>query len=262
MVGGGAGSAFLTPIVWLFAALLFSVPALAIVRAVIVDGTLDWAMGAGLFLGLLMGAGLILTGGGAGFTVMGGLLLLGVCGGWPLIAKQSDKKLSKKLRNDDIVKLERAVQFDSSNAGAHAGLAEKWAEMAQLEAAVDEYRIAIRLMPDGPTTKRWKTELRTVLDRQEGIDRYDFAVCRNCDKEISSKANRCPHCGEIRNINFLVWAAQPENLWPALRLGAIGTIVIIVLWSALHALPGAVIGLLIMLALIGAAWYFLQSMQT
>lgn len=260
MVGSGEGSAFLTPIVWLFIAMLVSVPLLAIVRATVVDGTLDWGIGIALFLGLMCGAGMVLASGGAGFAVVAGIVLMLACGAWPVVSKYGDRKIVKKLRDDDVERFESAIQFDPSNAGAHAGLAEKWAELGQIENAIDEYRIAIRLMPDGPATKRWKTQLRTILDKQQGIDRYDFAVCRNCDKEIPKKTKTCPHCGAVHHMNFLEWAAKPENLLPALRDGFCVMIVLVFAVFALLHLPSVVAGAILAVAALVGGWFLLQRM--
>ncbi len=260
MVGSGEGSAFLTPVVWLFIALLVSFPLLAIVRATVVDGTLDWGIGIALFLGVMCGAGMILSSGGAGIAVLAGVVLMLACGAAPFITKLADRQTSHKLRDEDIERFESAIQFDPTNAGAHAGLAEKWAELGQLENAVDEYRIAIRLMPDGPATKRWKSQLRTVLDKQEGIDRYDFAVCRKCDKQIPKNTKTCPHCGEVHQMNFFEWAFKPENLVPALRDGFVWLIVLVVVGGVLLILPSVISGSIVAVAIIAGGWFLLRRM--
>lgn len=260
MVGSGEGSAFLTPVVWLFIAMLVAVPLLAIVRATVVDGTLDWSVGLGLFIGVMFGAGLVLKG-GAGAAVAFGVLLIGVCGAWPFVSHFSDRKNLKTLRSDDIERLESAVQFDPSNAGAHAGLAEKWVELGRLDSAVDEYRIAIRLMPDGPATKRWKSQLRTVLDRQNGVDRYDFAVCRACDKDIPKNAKTCPHCGAVRSMGFLRWSAKRENLLPALRDTAPILAAIFLGVALMSVLPPFAIGVIFFIGILVGGWFILQRMS-
>lgn len=130
MVGSGQGSAFLTPVVWLFIALLVAVPLLAIVRATVVDGTLDWSIGLALFLGVMCGAGLVLKG-GAGFGIVFGVVLIGMCGAWPFVSHFSDRRNLKTLRTDDVERLRkrRSVRSEQRRCARRTGgkMGRNWA---------------------------------------------------------------------------------------------------------------------------------------
>lgn len=261
MVGSGQGGAFFTALSWLFIALMVAVPAMTILRATIVDGTLSLPLGFSLLVGLIMGSGMMLRGGGTVLTLVAGLLLLLGCGALPLVSLYADKSGRKQLHNDDIERLESAIAFDPDNAGAHAGLGEKLAELKRIDEAIHEYRMAIRLLPAGLQTKRWKSDLRTLLDAQNGIDRYDFQVCRSCHHDMPRNAKTCPQCGEIQNMNFFQWSSKRENLLPSLREAALVTVAMFLVLSALMVLPLEVAGSLVMASILVGGWFLLQAMK-
>lgn len=261
MVGDGMGSAFLTPIVWLFCALVFAIPAMALLRACVVDGTMSLGSGVGSLLGMLCGAGFLMQNGGTGATLFLGIALILAGAGWPVVGFFADRKLHHKLRDDDIERYERAIVFDATNAGAHAGLAEKLATLARRDEAIHEYRTAVRLMPNGPQTTRWKSELRALLDEEAGIDRYDFKVCDSCHRDMAKKQSTCPHCDAVQSVNFFVWAARPENALPTLRYVIAISLIIIFLFTFLGAVPLQVAGIVIMLLLPGVGWLVLRVLS-
>ena len=261
MVGGGQGGAFLTAISWLFIALMVAVPSMSILRATIVDGTLSLALGLSLLAGLIVGSGMMLRGGGTVLTMVAGLVLLLACGAAPLVSLYADKSGRKRLQSDDIERLESAIAFDPDNAGAHAGLGEKLANLKRIDEAINEYRTAIRLLPDGLQTKRWKSDLRTLLDAQNGIDRYDFQVCRSCTCDMPRGTKNCPKCGEVQNMNFFQWSSKRENLLPSLRDSALATLVLFVVLSALMVLPIEVAASLVTASVLVGGWFLLQAMK-
>jgi tetratricopeptide (TPR) repeat protein len=261
MVGGGQGGAFLTVLSWLFIALLVAVPSMAVLRATIVDGTLSFSLGLCLLLGLIMGSGMMLRGGGTALSLVAGLILLLGCGAWPLLSLYADKSGRRRLQDDDIERLESAIAFDPDNAGAHAGLGEKLADLKRIDEAIHEYRMAIQLLPDGAQTKRWKSDLRTLLDAQNGIDRYDFQVCRSCHCDLPRGTKTCPKCGEVQNMNFFEWSSKRENLLPSLRDSALATLAIFVVLSALMVLPIEIAGCLVMSSILVGGWFVLQAMK-
>lgn len=261
MVGGGQGGAFLTVLSWLFIALLVAVPSMSILRATIVDGTLSLAVGLCLLAGLIVGSGMMLRGGGTALAMVAGLILLLACGAAPLVSLYADNSGRKRLQGEDVERLESAIAFDPSNAGAHAGLGEKLANLKRIDEAINEYRTAIRLLPDGLQTKRWKSDLRTLLDAQNGIDRYDFQVCRSCTCDMPRGTKTCPKCGEVQHMNFFQWSSKRENLLPSLRDSALSTLALFLVLSVLMVLPIEVAGSLVMASILVGGWFLLQAMK-
>ncbi|HVF84387.1 MAG TPA: hypothetical protein VM821_00285, partial [Abditibacteriaceae bacterium] len=242
-------------------ALMVAVPSMSILRATIVDGTLSLALGLSLLTGLIVGAGMMLRGGGTVLMMVAGLVLLLACGAAPLVSLYADNRARKYLRDEDIEKLESAIAFDPDNAGAHAGLGEKLANLKRIDEAIHEYRVAIQLLPDGLQTQRWKSDLRTLIDAKNGIDRYDFQVCRSCTCDMPRGTKTCPKCGEVQNMNFFQWSSKRENLLPSLRDSALATIALFVVLSFLMVLPTTVAGCLVMSSILVGGWFLLQAMK-
>lgn len=89
-----------------------------------------------------------------------------------------------------------------SNAGAHAQLAEFLLEDGDINGAIDEFRTAIGLTPQGPFATEWKRKLKAALETQEILGCgekvtgfHEWRVCEKCQAKVVAGAKTCPQCG-------------------------------------------------------------------
>ena len=141
-------------------------PAQAILRAWIVDNTLDAGFAIGLVVAQVCGVAMLLNSRGLTSAFVVGAAMLLACAVLPFLWLQLEKRSLKQLETEDLTRLRNAIAFDPENASAHALLGEKLLESRNYDAARTQIETAMRLLPEGAQTNRWKALLREV-DRQE-----------------------------------------------------------------------------------------------
>ncbi|MBV9864554.1 MAG: tetratricopeptide repeat protein [Abitibacteriaceae bacterium] len=123
----------------------------------------------------------------------------------------------KQLREEDILKYQRALQLDANNASFHALLADKYLEAGRRDEAIQEFRTAIGLSPEGPQTQQWKLKLRHAIDAPARQENFNFTVCSNCQADQPAGTKVCSRCGATMHMSFGEWLMRPENFKPVVR---------------------------------------------
>ncbi len=238
-----------------------AIPVMFILKAWMVDATLDAGVALGLLFGMFALTGFIWQTQGTVWMVLGIAALVGCCIGLPFLAGGSDRQELRRMRDEDIEKYQRAIAFDPRNASAHAFLAQKFVEYRRYDEAIAEYQQAIHYMPDGPNTAKWKSQLRDVLELQQGVTKHDFIVCHVCHADLPTGTKTCPRCGAILHMGFIEWFAQPENFKSIIRQTVITMLVFAVLWAIFSTLPLEVKGCVLCAAAIVGGFYFLRGIE-
>jgi ribosomal protein L40E len=168
-------------------------------------------------------------------------------------------KAQMRQWEDDIAKYRQAIEFDANNASAHAMLAETYLQAGQREAAIHEFRTAIGLSPHGPHTAKWKSRLRTTLETEAGVNRFDFTVCHHCEADMPTGTKRCTRCGTPLRMNFFEWLAQPAVYKDVGRQTAIVTSIVIILLTVFSSLSLEWKACVLCATVIVGAYYFLRG---
>ena len=238
-----------------------AIPVMFIVKAWIVDATLDAGMAIGTLLALFILVAFTFQSQGTVWMYVGIVALVGCAIGIPLLAGQSDQGELKRQRDEDIQKYQSAIAFDPRNASAHAFLAARYVECGRYAEAIAEYQQALGYLPDGPSSGKWKRQLRDVMELQQGQPKPQLTVCDTCQVDLPVGTKSCPHCGAIQEMSFVQWFSQPENFKSIIQHTAMAMLLTAVLFSIFSALPLEVKACVLVASAIVGAFYFLRSID-
>ena len=175
----------------------------------------------------------------------------------------------RRLETRDFENWQSIAQKDPTNASAWGNMADYYAKHGEIEAAIENYRRAINLMPHGPFSQKWKSRLKDVLRAQEALARgekvpgfYDQRACHSCHKLVPASARRCPHCDAILYMGPIEFLTQPHiaRQWARETL-VISVVLVVVLWmggTLFTALPIEWKGVIIMASVIVGGFYLLR----
>ena len=178
------------------------------------------------------------------------------------------KSENKRLVSEEETRCLIVIERDPTNAGAHAQLADLAYDRQDLELAIHEWRTAIRLLPQGPFTTKWKSRLRRALEMREQQLRgerptqmHEMRVCPKCEADISVRAKTCPRCGEVLYMNPVEFMRQPEVAREWAKETAGFTIVLLLVGIIFMSVPLEVKGVLLMSTAIVGGYYFLKGIE-
>lgn len=201
------GNAFGAAIGMLILGLVVAIPISMIMRAWLVDGTLEahFAVGAiGLVLSMV---GVTWAAQGTGWMLLCVALLAVGCIAMPLVGARLNTNSLRRLKNDDLAKYRNAIAIDANNASAHAFLADALMESKQYGEAIAEYETAIAL---NPRAEAWQRKLQRAVQEQAGQKvQTRLLVCPRCGAESATSAKSCARCGEALQMGFARWLTQP-----------------------------------------------------
>ncbi|MCS6861640.1 MAG: tetratricopeptide repeat protein [Abditibacteriales bacterium] len=236
-----------------------TVPFLMILHAWIVEESLNTGLALAALGALLIFPFVIWQTQGTIWMFLGVAGMVAGCAALPYLSAQRDKCLLNRLREEDIAKYRRAIEFDPKNAAAHAFLADAYMESGLYDEAIEAYQKAIELDPHHTRPERWK--LQKAIDAKQGKTRPRLLVCDACQGETPHGNRVCAHCGATLRMGFLEWLAQPETLKSVTRQTVIALLALTILYTAFSALPlewkGGVIGAVA----IGGGYYLLKGMR-
>lgn len=152
---GGVGMAIL--------GLVVSIPILMIIKSWLVDGTLDAAVACGMIGAVLCLFGATWAAQGTFWMLVFVALLIGGCIFIPIWCTRQEKIDFKELRDDDMDRYRRAIEFDPQNASAYVFLGDALMERGSCIAAIAQYERALALKPDNGA---WKRKLRNAREAE------------------------------------------------------------------------------------------------
>jgi len=151
-------------------------------------------------MALVGGPGIILL-----FAVVGGGAVV-----FHLLARASDRRLTRRLDQAEIARYEEALYIDPDNTAAHSLLADAYRERGETERAIGEYESALRLQPSLRQERYWLERLKAQLERG---GQKEF-LCPRCRTPRPERSPSCPECGRVYSA-WEVWRHTFSMMEPA-----------------------------------------------
>ena len=145
-------------------------PVYCIVKAWLVDRTMDLGLAWLLLTGVILGASAVWQLQGTPWMFAALLFLLVGCVALPFLNWWSDRKALRNLQDDTLEKCHAALRFDPRNATAHVFLADALCARGQYESAIAEYEEALALMPSGEIAMQWRWKLSRALEAEAEVN--------------------------------------------------------------------------------------------
>lgn len=256
------GNAFLTVGLWTITGMLVSIPVLMILKACIVDGTLDAGPA---FMAILVI--LTLVGGvwsntqSTGMMLLCVVLLLGGCVAAPLLGLRGGKRAMQAMDDEDISKYRRAIEMDPNNAGAHVFLGDALMKRGSYVAAVAQYEAAISINPrsDHPHAESWNYKLRKAREAGAGIEVATRLIVCTCGAESPVSAKTCGRCGATLQMSFFKWLTQPGNMKDIVRVAVPAFCMVAAALAIFSSLPLEWKGCILMASAIVGGYFLLRA---
>ncbi|MFQ6131033.1 MAG: tetratricopeptide repeat protein [Armatimonadota bacterium] len=175
---------------YLLCLLLMAYPAFRIVSLYIEGGisTLALALSLASLLALMAGIGRT-WGSPAGVALL--LLFVLLCVGLPALNAVAERRLWRRLTEEDIEQCLRALRFDPKNVHAHSRLGDIYLRLRRYDEAIECYHQATRLAPKDHKEKR---KLQYAVDRKRRAE-VQSVFCPRCRTENAGHAVHCRECG-------------------------------------------------------------------
>lgn len=251
------GSIFATGLLLVLVIVGLTVPFLMILNAWIVEESLNTGLALAAMGALLIFPFLIWQTQGTVWMFLCVAVVVAGCAALPRLTARADKRMLNCLREEDIAKYRRVIEFDPKNAAAHAFLADAYAQSGLYDEAIEEYQKAIELDPHHTHAERWK--LQKAIDAKQGKTRPRIIVCDECQGETPHGNKVCAHCGATLRMSFLEWLAQPETLKSVAKQTVVVLLVLTILYTAFSALPLEWKGCVISASAIVGGYYLLKG---
>jgi len=236
-----------------------AIPLFAILKAWVVDQTMGAGAALSSLLALFVLAGFTWSHQGTGWMFAGlGAMVVG-CAALPVLATQTNRHTVNRLRDEDILKFQRAISHDPNNAGARALLAGKYMEIGRYHDAAYQFGKAAELLPNSSQASQWRRRHQDALDKEAGHDKYQFSVCTSCRADLPAGSKVCAHCGAVQHMGFVEWSLRPENLSVIIRDTVVVMVVLICLLAVFSALPLEVKGCVLCSSAVVGAYYLLKG---
>ncbi len=237
--------------------IMVAIPISMILRAWLVDGTVEAhfaVLGIGLVLGMI---GVTWAAQGTEWMLLCVALLMGGCIALPLLGARGNTVAMRRMKDQDLAKYRNAIAVDPNNASAHAFLADALMESKQYGEAVAEYETAVALSPRNET---WHRKLKRALQEQAGQKiQTRLLVCSRCGKESATSAQSCARCGETLQMGFGRWLLQPDVGKDFARTAVPSICAALGLLAVFSALPLEWKGCVLCACAIVGAYYALRS---
>jgi tetratricopeptide (TPR) repeat protein len=191
------GSAFPMALGMAIVGMLLSIPVGLIIKAWLVDGTLEGGFALGAILILMILFGLTWTSQGSGMMLLFLFLLLTASFGLPILGSRWEKKAQKQLDDGDIQKFRAAIERDPKNASAYAFLGDALIKRGSYVAAQAQYEKAVELAPQAEAWQRKLRDVRMQVERQTlgtSGPSMRVLVCTNCRADNDAALSRCARC--------------------------------------------------------------------
>lgn len=271
---GGVPTAFALATLFLVVGCATAVCGMALVKAWLIDQTLDIGFALAMMLVVCMATGAVMKTQNTTLLVAWSFALVVGCALLQPLGERANRRALKRMNNEDIDKYKRALEFDPNNASAHRFLGDIYFKEERYDEAIAAYKAAIKLDPHDVSALRRK--LNYVLDvrqqaqpastasagtpiTQTATIQGDVTMCPACRMDTPSAGKTCVHCGEQINMNFIEWLMQPENFRDVMRQSTLAMLVAVVLLTVFTALPILVkVCVLCATAMVGA-YYFLRN---
>jgi tetratricopeptide (TPR) repeat protein len=253
MVDGG--NPFFMTGSWVILGLLIAIPILAIIRACLVDGTLEFGFAFAGIMGILCLLGLAWQSQGSGLMLLWVALLLVVCLGVPLLGTVQSKRHMRQIDNEDIAKYRAAIDRDPNNASAYVFLGDALLKRGSYTAAIAQYERAMSISERFPQLQR-KIDRLKKLEAGE-VPSTRVIVCPQCQLENDGAVKNCTRCGEVLNMSFVQFVAKKENSTDIVRSAAPVIAALFVLVVVFSALPLEWKGLVLISSTLVGIYYFL-----
>lgn len=234
-----------------------AVPFLLILNAWMVEQTLNPGLALSALAALLILPFAIWQTQGTIWMFLCIAVVTGGCAALPFLHTQVDKRARSHMRDEDIAKYRRAIQFDPKNAAAHGFLADAYMESGLYDEAIAEYETAIELDPHSSHKERWK--LRKAIEAKQGLTRPRIIVCDECQGETPVGNKVCAHCGAMLSMSFFEWLAQPDTIKTVAKQSVIALLVVTILLAIFSALPLEWKGCIICASAIVGGFYLLRG---
>ena len=251
------GSTFAIGLLLVLVVIGIVIPFLIILNAWMVEQTLNTGLALAALGALLIFPFLIWQTQGTPWMFLCVAGVVAGCAALPRLNAQTDKRILDRMRNEDIAKYQRAIQFDPKNAAAHSFLADAYAQSGLYDEAIEEYQKAIELDPHHAHAERWK--LQKAIDAKQGKTRLRIIVCDECQGETPHGNKVCAHCGATLRMGFFEWLAQPETLKTVTKQTVVVLLVLTILYTAFSALPLEWKGCVICASAIVGGYYLLKG---
>ena len=173
---------------------------------------------------------------------------------------------TREQREGEYARHYRVIEFDKSNAGSHAHLAEMLFADGQVSDAIGMWRAAIRALPHGHATEKWKRDLKRALEVQSYIDRgqrppgfHDLRACHKCELLIPATAKICPHCGATISMSVTEFFGQKEVQRDWMRETLVIAVVLYVAALLFSTLPAEIKGVLLVSTALVGGWLLVRA---
>lgn len=194
------GTAFGGAIAMLVIGMLLSIPVSMMIKAWLVDGTLEGGFAIGGILTLLVLFGLTWTAKGTPMMLVFLMALLAVSFGLPVFGTRLHKQAQKQLDDGDIQKFRAAIERDPQNASAYAFLGDALMKRGSFIAAQAQYEKAVQLAPQAEAWQRKLRDARMEVERQTlgtSAPPTRILVCTNCRADNDAALSHCSRCNTL-----------------------------------------------------------------
>jgi hypothetical protein len=252
------GQAFGGAIGMLILGLVVAIPVMAIIKAWLVDGTLDFGMAMLALVTLFALLGLIWSSQGTVWMLVFVVILLGACIGMPFLGGLLNARSLKALDNEDITKYRRAIEHDPDNASAYAFLGDALMKRGSYVAAIAQYERAMELNPRFESCKHKLARARQAADGVQYEAR--LIVCEGCRAENFISSKTCVRCGAPLQMGFGQWITKRDNARDVARVAVPSVCLAIALLAGFSSLPLEWKGCVLCATVIVGGWYGLRGL--
>ena len=254
------GQAFGGAIGMLILGLIVAIPVMAILRAWLVDGTLDFGIAMFAIVMLLSLLGLTWSSQGTVWMLVFVVLLLSACIALPFLGSLLNARSLKALDSEDITKYRRAIEHDPDNASAYAFLGDALMKRGSFVAAIAQYERAMELNPRFESCKHKLDRARQAADGVQYETR--LIVCESCRTENSTGNKTCTRCGAQLQMGFGQWITKRDNARDVARVAVPSICVAIALVAGFSSLPLEWKGCVLCATVIVGGWYGLRGIAS
>lgn len=234
------------------------VAVLAVLRYWLVEGTLDTAPALGVLGVVLVGSATVVKTASPILLLLWVVALVGGALVVPLLADAGEKRALNSLFEDDIVRYQRAIARDATNAAAWREMGELYLKMNRYDAAIAAYKEALKLNPHD--ADRIRRRLNQALDYKSGMRDTSRVICESCKLE-TTKGTVCTHCGEKLDVTFLEWFFQAQNVRVVLKPAAAITAGVVAALTVFSTLPAGLKVAVILCCLLTGGYLIWRAVQ-
>ncbi|HEX8235317.1 MAG TPA: hypothetical protein VF600_05130 [Abditibacteriaceae bacterium] len=240
--------------------LVVAIPVMAIIKAWLVDGTLDFGMAILALVTLFVLLGLIWSSQGTIWMLVFVVLLLGACIALPFLGGLLNTRSMKALDDEDITKYRRVIEHDPDNASAYAFLGDALMKRGSYVAAISQYERAMDLNPRFESCKHKLERARQAADGVQYETR--LIVCESCKAENPTSSKTCVRCGATLQMGFAQWITKRDNAREVARVAVPSICVAIALVAVFSSLPVEWKGCVLCATVIVGGWYGLRGIAS